>query len=80
MPHTDDEIERAARRFDQLPAELDPATAEGDHTDDLRAHHAVPQARPPPGAGHAPGTGVTVRPGCPGGGTSPWSRSWWCRS
>lgn len=36
MRHTDDEIERAARRFEQLTDELDPATAEVDHTDDLR--------------------------------------------
>ena len=41
MRHTDDEIERAARRFDQLADELDPATAEVDHTDDLRAIAAV---------------------------------------
>ena len=37
MRHTDDEIERAARRFEQLSNELDPATAEVDRTDDLRA-------------------------------------------
>jgi hypothetical protein len=44
MRHTDDEIERAARRFDQLANELDPATAEVDHTDDLRAIAAVSEA------------------------------------
>ena len=44
MRHTDDEIERAARRFDQLADELDPATAEVDHTDDLRAIAAVSEA------------------------------------
>ncbi|MHB1473749.1 MAG: hypothetical protein ACYDDU_10050 [Dermatophilaceae bacterium] len=44
MRHTDDEIERAARRFEQLAAELDPATAEVDHTDDLRAVAAVSEA------------------------------------
>jgi hypothetical protein len=44
MPHTDDEIERAARRFDQLADELDPATAEVDHTDDLREIAAVSEA------------------------------------
>lgn len=44
MPHTDDEIERAARRFEQLADELDPATAEVDHTDDLRAIAAVSEA------------------------------------
>ncbi|HEY8822186.1 MAG TPA: AsnC family protein [Dermatophilaceae bacterium] len=44
MRHTDDEIERAARRFDRLADELDPATAEVDHTDDLRAIAAVSEA------------------------------------
>ena len=44
MRHTDNEIERAARRFDQLADELDPATAEVDHTDDLRAIAAVSEA------------------------------------
>jgi hypothetical protein len=44
MRHTDDEIERAARRFDQLADELDPAAAEVDHTDDLRAIAAVSEA------------------------------------
>ena len=44
MRHTDDEIGRAARRFDQLADELDPATAEVDHTDDLRAIAAVSEA------------------------------------
>ena len=36
MKHTNDEIERAARRFEQLADELDPDTAEIDQTDDLR--------------------------------------------
>lgn len=36
MQHTNDEIERAARRFEQLADELDPDTAEVDRTDDLR--------------------------------------------
>ena len=36
MQHTNDEIERAARRFEQLANELDPDTAEVDRTDDLR--------------------------------------------
>lgn len=36
MQHTHDEIERAARRFEQLADELDPDTAQVDHTDDLR--------------------------------------------
>lgn len=44
MRHTDDEIELAARRFDQLADELDPATAEVDQTDDLRAIAAVSEA------------------------------------
>jgi hypothetical protein len=35
MKHTNDEIERAARRFEQLADELDPDTAEIDRTDDL---------------------------------------------
>lgn len=37
MRHTDDEIERAAKRFGQLADELDPATTDVDDTDDLRA-------------------------------------------
>ena len=44
MRHTDDEIERAASRFAQLADELDPANAEVDHTDDLRAIAAVSEA------------------------------------
>lgn len=36
MKHTNDEIERAARRFEQLADGLDPDTAEIDRTDDLR--------------------------------------------
>ncbi len=36
MRHTDEEIERAAQRFEQLADELDPASAEVDHTEDLR--------------------------------------------
>ena len=36
MQHTNDEIERAARRFEKLAGELDPDTAEVDRTDDLR--------------------------------------------
>ena len=36
MKYTNDEIERAARRFEQLADELDPDTAEVDRTDDLR--------------------------------------------
>ena len=36
MRHTDEEIERAAQRFEQLADDLDPAGAEVDHTEDLR--------------------------------------------
>ncbi|MGH8962433.1 MAG: sigma-70 family RNA polymerase sigma factor [Jatrophihabitantaceae bacterium] len=36
MRHTDEEIDRAAARFEQLADELDPATAQAEHTDDLR--------------------------------------------
>jgi hypothetical protein len=34
--HTAEELEQAARRFDQLAVDIDPATAEVVHTDDLR--------------------------------------------
>lgn len=44
MRHTDDEIERAAHRFEQLADEVDPATAEVDHTDDLREIVAAAEA------------------------------------
>ena len=44
MRHTDDEIKRAASRFAQLADELDPANAEVDHTDNLRAIAAVSEA------------------------------------
>jgi len=36
MRHTDEAIERAAKRFEQLADDLDPETAEVDNTDDLR--------------------------------------------
>ena len=36
MRHTDEEIERAAARFERLSDELDPATTQADNTDDLR--------------------------------------------
>lgn len=36
MRHTDEEIERAAARFEQLADELDPASARVVTTDDLR--------------------------------------------
>ena len=41
MRHTDDEVDRASRRFEQLTDDLDPATAAVDHTDDLRQIAAV---------------------------------------
>lgn len=44
MQHTNDDIERAARRFEQLADELDPATAEVEHTDDLRQIAAESEA------------------------------------
>lgn len=37
MRHTNDEIERAAKRFEHLADELDPAVGKSDNTDDLRA-------------------------------------------
>ena len=42
--HTEDEIERAARQFDQLADELDPPNAKVDNTEDLRAIAAVSEA------------------------------------
>jgi hypothetical protein len=36
LRHTDEDIERAAHRFEQLADSLDPATAEVDQTDDLQ--------------------------------------------
>jgi hypothetical protein len=44
MGHRGDEIEAAASRFEQLADELDPATTEVDHTEDLRAIAAVSEA------------------------------------
>lgn len=44
MRHTDDDIEAAARRFEQLADDLDPSTANVDHTDDLRQIAAVSEA------------------------------------
>lgn len=37
MRHTDDEIERAAKHFEELADELDPAAADVADTEDLRA-------------------------------------------
>ncbi len=44
MRHTDDEIERAAERFEQLADELDPATTDVVDIDDLRAIAAASEA------------------------------------
>ena len=44
MGHTDDEIAAAASRFEKLADELDPATAEVERTEDLRAIAAVSEA------------------------------------
>jgi len=44
MRHTDDEIERAAERFEQLVDQLDSASVDVDHTDDLRQVAAVSEA------------------------------------
>jgi len=44
MRHTDDEIERAAKRFEELANELDLATADVDDTEDLRAVAAAAEA------------------------------------
>ena len=44
MRHTDDDIERAAERFEQLPDQLDPASVDVDHTDDLRQVAAFSEA------------------------------------
>jgi hypothetical protein len=46
MGHTGEEIEVAASRFEKLADELDPATAEVERTDDLRAIAAVSEAVP----------------------------------
>lgn len=44
MRHTDEEIERAAKRFEQLADALDPETAEVQNTDDLRRIAASSEA------------------------------------
>lgn len=44
MRHTDDEIETAAERFEQLADQLDPTSVEVDRTDDLRQVAAVSEA------------------------------------
>lgn len=41
MQHTNDEIEAAARRFEQRADELDPDAAKVDRTDDLRQVAAI---------------------------------------
>jgi DNA-directed RNA polymerase specialized sigma24 family protein len=42
--HTDKQIEQAARRFERLADELDPAAAAVERTDDLRAIAAAAEA------------------------------------
>jgi hypothetical protein len=42
--HTDDEIEQAAQRFEQLADTLDPAMAAVEHTDDLHEIAAAAEA------------------------------------
>jgi DNA-directed RNA polymerase specialized sigma24 family protein len=44
MRHTDAEIEQAARRFEQLADQLDPATAEVTDTEDLQQVAAASEA------------------------------------
>lgn len=44
MEHTDNEIKRAAQRFERLADTLDPATAEVQRTDDLREIAAAAEA------------------------------------
>jgi len=42
--HTDEEIDGAAQRFEQLADALDPSTADVEHTDDLREVAAATEA------------------------------------
>lgn len=44
MPHTDDDIAEAARRFERLADDLDPATATVETIDDLGRIAAVSEA------------------------------------
>ena len=44
MRHTDDDIEKASRRFEQLADELDPVTVEVENIDDLRQIAVVSEA------------------------------------
>lgn len=44
MRHTEDEINRAASRFEDLADELDPGAAKVDHADDLRQIAAASEA------------------------------------
>ncbi|MEE6280941.1 hypothetical protein [Georgenia sunbinii] len=37
MRHSDEQIERAAQRFERLADELNPASVEAEHIDDLRS-------------------------------------------
>lgn len=44
MRHTNEQIEQAAHRFDQLADALDPDTTEAEHIEDLRQIGAAAQA------------------------------------
>jgi hypothetical protein len=44
VPHTDEEVERAGQRFEQLADDLDPANAGFERTDDLQEIAAVSEA------------------------------------
>ncbi|WP_205787316.1 hypothetical protein [Specibacter cremeus] len=44
MRHTEDEINKAASRFEDLADALDPSTAQVDHADDLRQIAAASEA------------------------------------
>jgi hypothetical protein len=44
MRHTEDDIERAAKRFEELAEEMDPAHAQVEATDDLHQIAAVSEA------------------------------------
>jgi hypothetical protein len=44
MEHTDEEIERAGQRFEQLVDDLDPASAAVEETEDLQRIAAVSEA------------------------------------
>ncbi len=76
LRRTNDDIERAAERFEQLADELDPATTDADDTDDLRAIASASgrgpcRRSPAPGSRRGiPSTGQVVEPHSPGLGVS----------